>query len=93
MCNVSSPTRNLCMFYLSQYVLYGILSPGSLLDRVVRSGQSPISLVTKSPISINNNVQYSDGHVDSLKMLLYHENFIKPYSEEHLLVHLLTTSM
>ena len=32
-CNIPSPTRTLCMFYLSQYVLYGVLTPGSLLDR------------------------------------------------------------
>ena len=37
-------TRTLCVFNLSQYVLYGVLTPGSLLDRVVRSGHSPINL-------------------------------------------------
>ena len=91
-CNIPSPTRTLCMFNLSQYVLYGVLTPGSLLDRVVRSGHSPINLVINPPVN-TNNVPYLDGHVDSLKVLLYHENFIKPYSDEHLLVHLLTTSM
>ena len=80
------------MFYLSQYVLYGVLTPGSLLDRVVRSGHSPINLVINPPVNINN-VPYLDGHVDSLRVLLYHANFIKPFSDEHLLVHLLTTSM
>ena len=46
--NVTEYARGLVqheMYYLSQYVLYGSLSPGSLLDRVVRSGQSPINLV------------------------------------------------
>ena len=38
-------------------------------------------------------VPYENGHVDTLKVLLSSENFVKPYSEEHLLVHLLTTAI
>ena len=38
------------------------------------------------PHSIDN------GHVDSIRNLINHENFIKPYSDEHTLVHLLTKS-
>ena len=80
------------VLFITIYVLYGVLTPGSPSDRVVRSGHSPINLVINPPVNINN-VPYLDGHVDSLRVLLYHEHFIKPYSDEHLLVHLLTTSM
>ena len=34
-----------------------------------------------------NNIH--DGIVDSLRQLVYHENFVKPYSEEHILATLL----
>ena len=90
---VNSTSRNICMFYLSQYVLYGKLTPGTLLHRVVRSSQSPIDLEFSSIVHLRNNDTLHDGHIDSLKILLYHENFMKPYGEEHLLVHLLTTPM
>ena len=74
--------------------IYGIVPQGSLLERVVRSGQSPINLLINKPVNFNNvHSNVLDGHIDSLKMLLCHENFVKPYSDEHLLVHLLTTSM
>ena len=92
-CNVNSPSRNICMFYLSQYVLYGKLTQGTLLHRVVRSSQSPLDLAFSSTVNLRNNDTLHDGHIDSIKMLLYHENFMKPYSDEHLLVHLLTTPM
>ena len=40
------------------------------------------------PNSINDN-----GHIDSIRGdMVFHENFIKPYSEEHTLVYLLTKS-
>ena len=40
--------------------------------------------------SQSNISRQEDGIVDSLKMLIAHENFIKVYSEEHTLVSLLT---
>ena len=33
-----------------------------------------------------------NGHIDSIQSLIYHEHFMKPYSDEHLLVHLSTKS-
>ena len=43
-------------------------------------------------ILCTNQVTGDNGHVDSIRSLIYHENFIKPYSEEHNLVYLLTKS-
>ena len=37
------------------------------------------------PNSINDN-----GHIDSIRAMVLHEHFIKPYSDEHTLVYLLT---
>ena len=74
------------------YVSYGVLTSGTLLERVVRHGHSPIKYVFSKPRSVKH-VPYQNGHIDSLKVLLYSDNFIKPYSDEHLLVHLLTTAI
>ena len=74
---------------LSEYVLTGSAVPGTLLDHVTQSGISPVSLAFGSrPNCKHFNRQ--DGIVDSLRFLLHHENFIKPYGEEHMLVSLLT---
>ena len=75
------------LYLLFQYVLYGKLTLGTLLHRVVRSSQSPIDLAFSSTVNWRNSDTLHDGHIDSIKML-YHENFMKPYSDEHLLVHL-----
>ena len=42
-----------------------------------------------SETSVTNN----DGLIDSIRHLLFTDNFTKPHSHEHLLVHLLTTAL
>ena len=79
------------MFHLWQYVLYGILTPGTLIERVVRIGHSPMQCdLAQLPVL---NMCHMKTHVDTLKVLLSSDNFIKPYSEEHLLVHIITTAI
>ncbi len=91
-CSVSSPARNICLYHLYRYVLSGHLSQDTLLDKVIATRQSPISPALKK--SSHTECQRSEnGHVDSIRILLYHENFVKPYSAEHLLVHLLTSPL
>ncbi len=85
--SASSPARNICLCHLLRYVLSGHVSPGTLLEKVIATRQSLISLVFEK--SSHTKCQRSEnGHVDFIRMLLCHENFVKPYSEEHLLVHL-----
>ena len=55
-------------------------------------GESPISRALNKPRDIKY-VQCQNGHVDSLRLLLFNDNFIKPYFQEHILVHLLTTAL
>lgn len=91
---VESPARRLLQHFLSNYVVYGTTVPGTLLERVVNLGESPV--LSAYCRCKNNSQTYkrgTNGHVDSLYNLLHCDNFIKPYSQEHLLVHLLTTSM
>ncbi len=91
-CSVSSPARNICLYHLSRYVLSGHVYQDTLIEKVIATRQSPISLAFKK--SGHTEGQRSEnGHVDYIRMLLHHENFVKPYSEEHLLVHHLTPPM
>ena len=90
---VDSPARVLCARLLADYILYGSVIPGSLLGRLVSFGVSPL----KSLFGFSQRVQVVDGAtphengvVDSLRYLVMHENFIKPYSDEHVLARLLT---
>ena len=66
---VVSPTRTINFYLMSLYLLNGTLVPGSLLERIVRYGYSPIELMITQP----NRKCFSGqgGHVDSLISLLY----------------------
>ena len=68
--------------------------PGTLIDNLLCLGLSPTSSIfnVDKQILCTNQVTGDNGHVDSIRSLIYHENFIKPYSEEHNLVYLLTKS-
>ena len=77
---------------LSRFICYGETVPGTLLDRVVSMGESP----SKRAFNYQNVPESSatdDGLVDSIRHLLYTDNFTKLYLQEHLLVHLLTTAL
>ena len=89
-CNTDSPSRSLLFHFLSQYILFGTLVQGSLLHTIVKQGISPIRSAFNSQKLYSNQHDDTDGHIESLKYLLQHENFMKPYSAEHYLVHLLT---
>ena len=86
-----SPARDLTTHILSMYLTTGVTIPGTIMSRVVNMGLSPISHAfhkrTLPRHIVPNGV---DGVVDSLRSLISHEQFIKPYSEEHTLVKLLT---
>ena len=88
--NTDSPARDLSTHLLSSYLCTGHVVPGTLLDQVLSYGLSPLNLIFDFHRPLYNF--YEDGVVDSLRSLLCHENFLKHYSEEHMLVSLLTRS-
>ena len=61
---------------------------GTLLERVSKAGHNTIDLITNRPK--NSRKHTKDGLVDSLRHLLHHENYQKPWSQEHILATLLT---
>ena len=75
----------------SRFIFYGKTVPGTLLDRVVSMGESPSKRAFNSQHVLETSVRNNDGLVDSIIYLLFTDNFTKPYSHGHLLVHLLTT--
>ena len=84
-----NPLRSLCCTLLARYIVQGDLIPGSIIDRVVKSGCSPVRAAFEK-LSINSGAPFDDGMVDSLRFLTLHENFIKPWTAEHIITKLLT---
>jgi len=71
------------------FILTGNTIKGTIIDRIVNVGLCPIKCAFDNTFSLQLNKQ-PDGVVDSLKQLLYHDNFIKPWSDQHILTVLLT---
>ena len=90
---VDNPGRRLSIKLLNNYVQEKRTVPGTLLHRIVGLGQSPIKSLFDKQYCLNQ-IPYAadDAIIDSLRYLVHHENFIKPYSEEHILANLLIKS-
>ena len=70
---------------LCDYINSRQLIPGTLIHRVVEAGFSPIKFLSnKQQFAAHRANNIYDGIVDSLRHLIYHKNFVKPYSEEHI---------
>jgi hypothetical protein len=85
---VNCPTRDLCIYDLSQYICGGQIVPGTIIDRVIKYGLCPVKCAFEKYMP--NSCYEPDGVVDSLRHLLYHDNYIKPWSSEYMLTTLLT---
>ena len=86
--NAESPMRDFCFHQLSLLLCKGITVPGTIVDRVCNFGFSPLVTAFDGCKFIERHL--NDGIVDSIRALLFHENFNKPGSTEHHLVALLT---
>ena len=80
-----TPLRDLCTYYLSMFILSGNTIKGTIIDRIVNVGVCPI----KCAYDTKSHSQPA-GVVESLKQLLYHDTYIKPWSDQHILTVLLT---
>ena len=90
---VESPARRLMQHLLSRFICYGKTVPGTLPDRGVSMGESSTKRAFNSQHVPKTSVINNDGLVESIRHLLFTDNFTKPYLHEHLLVHLLTTAL
>jgi retron-type reverse transcriptase len=87
---INSLLRSLCAFNLARYIIHGKLTPGTIVERIVSYGLSPIEILF-SKTQLGNTVSHvsHDGVADSLRYLIMQEQFIKPYSSEHIIASLL----
>ena len=91
---IESPARSIMQFLLARYITYGTTVPGTLIDRVVSIGESPLKCVfRKSGHKVSILKDGIDGHADSMWLLLNSRNYLNHNSEERFMVRLLTTSM
>ena len=89
---VENPARRLMQHLLSRFLCYDETVPGTLLDTVVSMGESPSKRAFNYQ-HVPESSATNDGLVDSIRHLLFTDNFTRPYSHEHLLVHLLTLAL
>ena len=92
LCAVDSPTRDLCIFMLCDYMSKNILISGSIIQRIVKMNKSPIMSMFGIRSSDKNSIIHEDGLADTLHNLLLHNNYVKPWSDEYSMVKLLTRS-
>ena len=86
MFKVESPARRLMQHLLSRCIFYGVTVPGTL-------GESPTKQAFNSQYISKTSVPNNDGFVDAIRHFLFTDNFTKPYSHEHILVHLLHSNI
>ena len=80
------PRIDVCAFYLNICIM-----GGAIVDRILKLGYSPVDVLLSNVCDIHASV-IDNGAVDSLRTVLFNENFIKPWSDEYMLVKLLTRS-
>ena len=88
-----TPARDLQATMLSEYLINGRTTKGSLLDRIITGGRNPLKIIFDKQLyvcSTFDTTEPSDGVTDSLRYLVHHNDYNKPWSEEHILATLLT---
>ena len=78
-------------YMLSSYIAKGIIIQRMFLSHVINMNVSPVKAVFKK-IKKKCVSQYSNGLVDSIKNVIFSEEYIKPHSTEHTILNLLLRS-
>ena len=71
---IHPPTKKLCVYFIDLFVTQTILTPGTLVNRIVAMGSSPASPIF--PVCTNSSQPTDDGLIDSLRSMLYNYNYI-----------------
>ena len=88
-----NPAREFQSALLARYITNGNITKGSLLEKIVRSGLNPLSIIFENiPFKCSecDERKNDNGITDTLRYLLHHEDYNKPWSEQHVLATLLT---
>ena len=86
---IDSALRSICALSLSNFIINAKLIPGSIVERLVTAGRSPMKLLLDLSYMPVRSTYSANGIVDSLKYLIMKEQFLKPYSDEYVLATLL----
>ena len=73
---LDNPLRDLCTYDLSVYMSCGHTIPGTITHRILQLGLSPIDCAFNKYRPCHTMCH--DGVVNSLRQLIYHENYAKP---------------
>ena len=73
---VDSQMKDICITLLAQYKLQKKLCPGTIVERLVRMGISPLETTFARPLKSSQYTSHDDV-VDTLKNLMMHEHFYK----------------
>ena len=85
----TSEVKYLNLYFLS-YMCKGTIVPGTLVCNLLQKGISPMHYtLNNNRINLPKFDTGINGHIDSIRDLLFHDNFIKPYSSQHLLAYML----
>ena len=88
-----TPARELQSVLLARYLIKGTSTKGTLLEKVLKFGGKPLEIIFNNQTfkcTECDSLYEKDGMTDSLTYLLNHEQYNKPWSEEHILATLLT---
>ena len=80
-----SPARDIQQRFLANYLTNNEVIPGTLIQRLISQGVSPVKTILNMPKKCYGNTNCENGVVDSLQNMLFHDNYIKPHSNEHMM--------
>jgi hypothetical protein len=86
---IDSPLITLCNTFIAKYIADGTIIQNTIVGRILNYGLSPVSVAYQGAGAVRGLTQEMDGIAESLQFLPRHENFLKPYSDEHVLTQLL----
>ena len=89
---IDSPAKRLNILLLSRYLRHGLRIKGTLLDRVISSGTSPVLTMAGRHLNKCTTKPIADGVTDSLRLLIYSDQFNCRSSGEHVMASLLLKS-
>ena len=87
-----SPIRAFCCQLINRYFLKGEIVPDTLVSRIISLPNVSLinSFFNRIRIPSIPDDELDNGLLDTMRYLVHHDNFIKPYGEEHILLCLLT---
>ena len=87
---LNTPLLGFYAHLLAEFIVHGHRNQDTIIGRIVDFGYSPTQVAFRDCWRVPSEIKEEDGVVDTLRYLIYHDNFVKPWAEEHVLAVLLT---